>query len=75
MKLFIIKDTNQHGKQYLQSNELMPSSRVPNWKETNNKEMKCFLALLRLQEVTNKPKEKWFWSLHSTISTPFFGKG
>ena len=55
---FIVDETNRYAEQYLQSNELTPSSRVLNWKETNNKEMKCFLALMLLQGVINKPKEK-----------------
>lgn len=71
---FIVEETNRYAEKFLDSNELTPSSRILNWKDTTSKEMKCFFALLLLQGVIDKPKQKWFWSARPIISTPFFGK-
>lgn len=69
---FIVKETNCYAKAFFEDNNLTPSSRALDWKELNTEEFMCFLALLLLQGIVQKPVEKLFWSKRPTISTPFF---
>lgn len=71
---FIVHETNKYAGTYFESANLTPSSRALKWRETDHQEMKCFLALLLLQGVVQKPVEKWFWSKRPILHTPFFGK-
>ena len=71
---FIVEETNCYAEKYLESNQLTPSSRSFNWRETNINEMKCFLGLILLQGIVQKPVEKWYWSKRPILSTPFFGQ-
>lgn len=69
---FIAKETNCYAKEYFENTNLTPSSRALDWEETNTEELMCFLALLLLQGIVQKPVEKWFWSKRPALSTPFF---
>lgn len=69
---FIVKETNSYADSYFEDRNLTPSSRALDWKETDIEELLCFLALLILQGIVQKPVEKWFWSKRPALSTPFF---
>ena len=69
---FIVNETNRYADNYFENTDFTPSSRALDWNETNKDEILCFLALLLLQGVVQKPVEKWFWSKRPTIATAFF---
>ncbi|CAL1280902.1 unnamed protein product [Larinioides sclopetarius] len=58
---FIESKTNRYAESHFQNVELIPASRAPKWKNTDNQEVKQFIALLLLQESA-KACGKWFWS-------------
>lgn len=68
---YIVIETNRFADQFLERNELTPSSRVQDWKETNSSEIRVFLAILLYEGVVQKPVEGWYWSKRSSICTPF----
>ncbi|XP_035209422.1 piggyBac transposable element-derived protein 4-like [Stegodyphus dumicola] len=70
----IVNETNRYAGQYLDRIGLTPSSRCQKWTDTNESEIKVFLALLLLQGILRKPKQKWFWTTRPIISTPFISK-
>ncbi|XP_035212569.1 piggyBac transposable element-derived protein 4-like [Stegodyphus dumicola] len=69
-----VNETNRYAGQYLDRIGLTPSSRCQKWTDTNESEIKVFLALLLLQGILRKPKQKWFWTTRPIISTPFISK-
>lgn len=72
--MFIVEETNRYAEKYINTNQLTARSMLQNWRETNYKEIKCFLGLLLLQSIVQKPVESWFWSERPILNTPFFGK-
>ena len=69
----IVQQTNLYAKQYLdlQHSTLKKRSRAKSWTETNENEMKVYLALLLLQEIVQKPGTNLFFS-KKTINLHFF---
>lgn len=71
---FIVQETNRYAEDFFGSTDLTPSSRALNWKDTDRREIKKFLAILLLQGMVQKPVERWFWSKRPILSTPIFGQ-
>ena len=68
---YIVTETNRFADQFLEQNEITPSSRAQEWRETNPNEMRVFLAVLLYEGIIQKPVENWYWSKRNSISTPF----
>ena len=68
---YIVTETNRYADNFLETNELTPSARAQNWKETNGREMRLFLAILIYMGIVQKPVEEWYWSKRQSICTPF----
>lgn len=68
---YIVSETNRFADQFLERTELTPSARAQNWKETDAKEIRIFLAILLYEGIIQKPVEEWYWSRRQSISTPF----
>lgn len=68
----IVTETNRYANQISATN-LTPSSRMRNWKDTNNDEMYVFFSLCILMTRQKKLQIAEYWSKDSLISTPVFG--
>ena len=69
---FVVQ-TNIFADQFIQSHpQLPPHSRVHKWIETNEEEMKKFLALVLLMGIIHKPQVEMYWSTDILYSTPVF---
>ena len=51
-----------------------PRSRMRKCYPTTNNEIRCFIALLILQDILKKPALQLYFSKRECINTPFFGK-
>lgn len=71
---YIASETNRFADQFLEKTELTPSARAQNWKETDAKEMRIFLAILLYEGIIQKPVEEWYWSKRHSICTPFINE-
>ncbi|KAF8785039.1 PiggyBac transposable element-derived protein like [Argiope bruennichi] len=71
---FIASETNRFAEDFIENNELTPSSRSHNWKDMDSSEIRVFLALLILQGILQKPIQKLYWSQIPYFYTPFFGQ-
>jgi hypothetical protein len=71
----IVVETNRYASQQIaQKAPLPPNSRLSKWKETTNKEMKIFFALIIAMGITQKSNTEDYWSADETNNTPLFSK-
>ena len=70
----IVTETNRYAGQFLAENQgaLKERSRAKEWKETDAKEIKVFLALLLMQGIVYKPDIEQYFSKRPSLYTPFF---
>ncbi|GBL64335.1 PiggyBac transposable element-derived protein 4 [Araneus ventricosus] len=71
---YIASETNRFAYDFIENNELTPSSRSQNWGDTDSSEIRVFLAILILQGMNQKPVQKWYWSQNPFIYTPFLSQ-
>ncbi|CAL1262020.1 unnamed protein product [Larinioides sclopetarius] len=71
---YIANETNRFANDFIENNELTPSSRFQNWKDTDSSEIRVFLVILILQGINQKPLQKWYWSQNPLICTPFLSQ-
>lgn len=70
---YIASETNRYAEDFIEKNDLTPSSRAQQWKDTNASEIRVFLAVILLQGIIQKPLQKWYWSQRPLLSTPYLG--
>ena len=74
----LVQQTNLYAKQSIESQTgngtKLPHSQSKVWKVVNIYEMKKFLGLMFLTGIIRKPTLEDYWSTHSMIETPIFGK-
>jgi len=69
---FVVQ-TNIFADHFIQSHpQLPPHSRVRKWVETDEEEMKKFLALVLLMGIIHKPTVEMYWSTDVLYATPVF---
>ncbi|GBM53833.1 PiggyBac transposable element-derived protein 4 [Araneus ventricosus] len=68
---YIASETNLYAEDFIEKNDLTPSSRVPKWKDVDSSEIRVFLGIIILQGIVQKPLQKWYWSQRPLLSTPY----
>jgi hypothetical protein len=64
----------RYAHQYLNTHHLPPSSRLRKWKDTDEAEMRRFLALTIAIGLTHQEDLSDYWSTDEVIETPFYAK-
>ena len=72
----IVLQTNLYAQQYIDANHenLKPHSRVRDWYETDEIEMKQFLALVFLMGLVKMPTMEHYWQKKVFYRHPLFGR-
>ena len=72
----IVDQTNKYAADFIRisSFRLKAMSRVHQWVETNNAEMKTFLGLTMLMGIVRKPTVPMYWSKDPLYSTPLYSQ-
>lgn len=72
----IVSETNRYARQFLDKNKenRKPKSRTNLWYDTNENEIRTFLALLLIQGVDSKPDSKLYFTRRESIESPFFSR-
>ncbi|GBL73325.1 PiggyBac transposable element-derived protein 4 [Araneus ventricosus] len=68
---YIASETNRYAEDFIEKNDLTPSSRVQKWKDVDSSEIRVFLGIIILQGIVQKPLQKWYWSQRPLLSTPY----
>ncbi|GBN32219.1 PiggyBac transposable element-derived protein 4 [Araneus ventricosus] len=68
---YIASETNRYTEDFIEKNDLTPSSRVQKWKYVDSSEIRVFLGIIILQGIVQKPLQKWYWSQRPLLSTPY----
>ena len=72
-KLFFSKSF-RYAQDYITSHELPPNSRLRKWTDTNESEMRNFIALTIAIGLTHQEDMSDYWSKEEVICIPFYGK-
>ena len=76
--ILIVDQTNKYAAKVndekRRSGKMLRKSRDLLWHNTNISEMYCFLSLVILQGIVQKPSISSYYSRNAPIATPFFGK-
>ncbi|GBO24569.1 PiggyBac transposable element-derived protein 4 [Araneus ventricosus] len=68
---YIASETNRYAEDFIEKNDLTPSSRVQKWKDVDSSEIRVFLGIIILQGIVQKPLQMWYWSQRPLLSTPY----
>ncbi|GBO37753.1 PiggyBac transposable element-derived protein 4 [Araneus ventricosus] len=68
---YIASETKCYAEDFIERNDLTPSSRVQKWKDIDSSEIRVFLGIIILQGIVQKPLQKWYWSQRPLLSTPY----
>ncbi|GBO35438.1 PiggyBac transposable element-derived protein 4 [Araneus ventricosus] len=67
---YITSETKRYAEDFIEKNDLTPSSRVQEWKDVDSSEIRVFGGNIILQGIVQKPLRKWYWSQKILLSTP-----
>ena len=70
----IVTETNRRGLQLSSQPNLKARSRMRQWREVDDAEIRVFIAILLYQGIVQKPENDMFWTTKPLLETPYIRK-
>ena len=70
----IVTETNRRGLQLSSQRNLKARSRMHQWREVDDAEIRVFIAILLYQGIVQKPENNMFWTTKPLLETPYIQK-